>query len=160
VGLRLLVPVAAVIVLAGCGSSSHVDGGGFTSTQRTAAQAALDRLQKTGLPRSVVAISYQTGQAPVTCIVLPTAADDRFQLVIAWKPDRADYASIPQSVLVATIGSSSRDVHYRVTSFGGGPSGAKEPASVAAAVVRASLAKPAEQCQVLENSRLRLVPAR
>jgi hypothetical protein len=118
------------------------------------------RLGRTGVPSSLVAISIQAGQAPTTCIVLPTAVADRFQLVIAWKPDRRGYIGVPQSVLQATIPRSVGGISSHVTSFGGGGSNPlPEPAAVAAAVARASLAKPAERCEVLENGRLRLVEA-
>jgi hypothetical protein len=125
------------------------------------AQDALDLLQETALPRSVVAISYQAGQAPITCIVLPeTGARGRFKLVMAWKPDRPAYIAVPQSVLEATIGGSVKEVRFHVTSFGGGGRNpTPEPARVAATVVRAALAKPAERCEVLENSQLRLAHA-
>jgi hypothetical protein len=148
------------LVLAACGSGPSVDPGGFTADQRDAAQAALDRLGRTGIPSSLVAISIQAGQAPSTCIVLPTAAADRFQLVIAWKPDRGAYKNVAQSVLQATIPRSASGIVSHVTSFGGGGTNPRpEPPAVAAAVVRASLAKPAERCEVLENGHLRLVEA-
>lgn len=157
---RALCLAIVPLVLAACGSGSGVDGGGFTADQRTAAQAALDLLQRTGIPRSVVAISIQAGQAPTTCIVLPTAAPERFTLVLAWKPDRRAYIAVPQSVLEATIGRSVAGIRFHLTSFGGGGSNpAPEPARVAATLVRASLAKPAERCEVLENGHLRLVRA-
>jgi len=60
-------------------------------------------------------------------------------------------------VLVATISqTSAAEDEFTVASFGG--SGKKpEPPAVKAGLIRASLTKPAEQCEVLANSHLRLV---
>jgi hypothetical protein len=150
---------ACALASTACGSKPNVDGGGFTAAERTAAQTALDGLQQTPIPRAVVAISYQTGQAPNTCVVLPNAgARGTFKLVVAWKPTRPDFMAVAQSVLEATIGeTAAKSDQFHITSFGGGGLDPKpEPASIAADVVRAVLAKPAETCEVLENGHLRL----
>ncbi len=150
---------ACSLAATACGSAQSVDKGGFTSGERKAAQTALDLLQQTTIPRSVVAISYQSGQAPTTCIVLPKAgAPGVFDLFVAWKPNRPDFMSVPQSVLLATIGeATSKNDRFQITSFGGGGRHPKpEPVSVEASLVRAELAKPAETCEVLENGHLRL----
>ncbi len=156
--------VLAAVTLAstGCGSTQKVDQGGFTTSQRATAQSALDLLQATPIPRAVVAISYQSGQAPTTCVVLPAAGTTKtFKLYVAWKPNRPDFMSVPQSVLEATIaaGSSKSDT-FQITSFGGGGRHPKpEPPNIEADLVRAVLAKPGETCQVLESGRLRLAPS-
>jgi hypothetical protein len=148
--------ILVACIAAGCGGSKpSVDSGGFTSAQRTSAQTALDRLQGTPVPRVVVGVSQQSGQAPPTCIVLPRAASKgSFQLLVAWKPTGA-FARQPQTVLEATIDErSAKDDRYHVSTFA---SGTSLPATVQAKLVRATLAKPAEQCEVLENGRLQLV---
>ena len=147
---------ACSLAFVACGSKQSVDSGGFTDAQRKAAQAALDQLQKTSIPRRVVAISYQSGQAPTTCTVVPKAGtDDAFDVFLAWKPTRPDYKSVPQSVLEATVGRPpAKSVRFHVSTFGGST---PEPASVQASLVRAMLAKPAEQCEVLENGSLQLI---
>ena len=107
----------------------------------------------------MVAISFQSGQAPTTCVILPKAgAKGIFKLFVAWKPNRPDFMSVPQSVLEATIAeASSKSDQFHITSFGGGGLHPKpEPANVEADLVRAVLAKPAETCEVLENGHLRL----
>jgi hypothetical protein len=148
--------VVCVLVLAACGSKQKVDSGGFTADERTAAQTALDRLGQTAVPRTVVAISYRSGQAPTTCTVLPApAGDGTFELVLAWQGLRPAYRSVPESLLEATIGGPSpKSVQFHVTSFGG-----KIPESprVKASLVRAAVARPAEQCDVLESGHLELV---
>lgn len=150
---------ACALASTACGSKQKVDSGGFTSAARKAAQTALDRLQQTSIPRRVVAISYQSGQAPTTCIILPEAgAEGIFELFVAWKPNRPDFMAVPQSVLEATIDeASSKSDQFHTTTFGGGGLHPKpEPASIEADLVRAVLAKPGETCEVLENGHLRL----
>jgi hypothetical protein len=137
-----------------------VDSGGFTTAERNSAQAALDLLRKTSIPRTVVAISYQSGQAPTTCVVMPeSGTEGAFKLFMAWKPTGDIYKSVPQNVLEATIAeASSKGDRFHVSTFGG-QYNLPEPASVEASLVRAVLAKPAEQCEVLENGHLQLVAA-
>lgn len=142
--------------MAGCGSKQSLDPEGFTTAQRQAAQTALDRLSETSLARTVVAISYRSGQAPNTCTVIPVAGrDGAFRLVLAWQGLKPAYRSVPQSLLEATIGgASSRSVRFHVSSFG---TTTPESASVKASLARAALAKPAAQCEVLQGGELQLV---
>jgi hypothetical protein len=147
-----------VVACAACGSSAqHVDSGGFTDAQRKAAQTALDRLPQTMIPRTVLAISYQAGQAPRICTVLPQPDDpSTFKLYLAWRPTRPGYKSVPQSLLVATISeaSAAKD-HYHVSTFGGQGRG-PIPASIEASLTRVAEASPAEQCEVLDNGHLQI----
>lgn len=140
-----------------------MDKGGFTVSEQKAAQRALDLLQQTPIPRTVVAISFQSGAAPSTCRVVPEAGSKTsFKLVVAWKPNRPDFMSVPQSVLEATIGeTSSKNDAFHISSFGGGSRNPKpEPANVQADVVRAVLANPGETCEVLESGHLRLAQSK
>jgi hypothetical protein len=147
---------ACVLALVACGSKQKVDSGGFTTDQRKAAVAALAQLRQTAIPRTVVAISYRSGQAPNTCAVIPApGASGTFDLVLAWQQLKPDYRSVPQSLLEARIGgASAKTVRFHVTSFGG-----KIPEStrVKASLVRAAVARPAEQCEVLESGQLELI---
>lgn len=157
---QLTVLAACVLASTACGSSTpSVDKGGFTAAERTSAQSALDHLQQTPIPRTIVAISYQTGAAPSTCVVLPNASSrSAFKLVVAWKPNRPDFMSVPQSVLEASmnVASSKKDV-FHISSFGGGGHNPKpEPANIEADVVRANVSSIAERCEVLESGHLRL----
>jgi len=145
-------------VSAACGAAHNDDNGGNTaaSTQK-AAEAALGLLQETGIPRTVVAISFQVGQAPTTCSVLAKpGASGAFELFVEWKTSNpnSDYAALPQSVLEATIHEpSAKDDRFHVSSFA---SGEHESASVVANVVRALLSN-SQQCEALQNGDLRLV---
>ena len=128
------------------------------AAQRKAVSSALNLLQHTKIPRTVVAISFQIGQAPSTCTVIPgPGTQGIFELFVAWKPTNpnADVASAPQSVLEATIDDGSfKNDRFHVSSFG---SGVPEPAGVKASLVRAVLSTLAQRCEVLENGDLRLV---
>ncbi len=159
---RASVVAACALASTACGGKQKVDAGGFTTAEQKAVQTALRILQQTPIPRTVVAISRQSGQAPTICQVLPkTDAGGTFELVVGWKPDHPAYMSVPQSVLEATIGKSVKDDRFHVSSFGGGGHDPiPEPASVEASLVRAVLSKPAEKCEVLENSQLRLASPR
>jgi hypothetical protein len=110
----------------------------------------------------VVATSFQSGQAPTTCVVLPAPGPAGvFKLFVAWKPNRPDFMGVPQSALEATFGTTSAKAdRFQIWRFGGGGRHPKpEPTSVAASLVRAVLAQPSETCQVLENGHLRLAPS-
>jgi hypothetical protein len=148
--------VICALVCVACGSKQSVDSGGFTAAQRTVAQTALDRLQGTAIPTRVVAISLQTRQAPRICSLVPQlGAPGTFKLVVAWKPSGPGTKFVPQSVLEATIGTSVRDDRFQVTTFGGN---VPEPPRLQATLVRAVESKPAEECEILENGHLQLVP--
>jgi hypothetical protein len=151
---------ASVVALAGCGGGSVVDAGGFTAAQRKAAQAALDRLGPTEIPRRVVAISFQDGQAPSVCLVVPVAgADGVFRLLLTWDSSKPAFVTQAKTVLQATIHSASASRNrFRIFSYGG-VGGKPESVSLASAVKRTTLARPAEQCQALANGTLRLAPA-
>ena len=104
-------------------------------------------------------MSFQTGQAPTTCVVLPAPGSSSiFKLFVAWKPNRPDFMSVPQSVLEATINDDVEQErhlsHLVVWRWRKHPK--PEPPSVAASLQRAVLSQPAETCEVLENGQLRL----
>jgi len=155
--------VAALLLgalgLCACGGGRATDSGGFTAAQRSAAQAALDLVQQTAIPRRVVALSFQAGTAPSTCTVLPAATPGTFRLLLAWAPDQPGYLTMPHSVLSATIDeTSAKKDSFDVTTFRTRlGKAAPEPTGVNANFVRAALSKPAEQCDVLENGKLQLV---
>jgi hypothetical protein len=153
---RALVVAACAVAVGGCGRSRDVDAGGFSADQRASAQKALDHLQQSAIPRRVVAISYQSGEAPSTCIVRPeTGADDVFTLLLAWRPSRPAYRKLPRTLIEATIAQHG-PVRFHVSTYS---SGIPEPPAVKAALVRAALAHPSEQCEVLDDGRLRLATA-
>jgi hypothetical protein len=156
-GWRIGILAGCVVALTACGSKPSVDKGGFTSSQRQAAQAALGLLGKTTIPREVLALSFQTGQAPNVCSVLPRASSTAlFDLFMAWNPTRPAYRNMPQSVLQAAIGvSSAKRDSYHVTTFGG-QRGKPEPPEIKATLARVALTRPAEQCEVLEDGRLQI----
>ena len=149
---------ACGLALSACGSKSSVDKGGFTAAQRQSAQTALDLAARTAITRNVLNLSFQTGQAPNGCSVLPqSGSDETFHLFMSWDPTRPAYRSMPHSVLEATISvKSAASDTFHVTSFGG-QGGKPEPPEIKASIARVALTRPAEQCQVLQDGRLQLV---
>ena len=127
--------------------------------ERKSAQEALNRLVVTGIPRTVVAISYQIRHAPTLCSVIRAGNDDGlFKLWVAWQPTGSQYRTASQSVLEATIGGlPAKDVSFRVTSFGGGLP--PEPPGLKADLVRAMLTRPAERCEVFDDGSMQLASA-
>ncbi len=90
------------------------------------------------------------------CSVLPQAGHaGAYTLLVAWLPTNpnSNYASIRESVLQATIGSSAKNDRFHVDSFGGQK---PEPATVQASVARVALSNP-ERCEALASGDLRLV---
>jgi Ca-activated chloride channel homolog len=120
--------------------------------------AALALLDPTAIPRRVVAISYQSGQAPSLCSVLPTATPGLFQLVVAWNPTNPAFATEPKNVLQATIGQqSAANNRFTVTTFGG-PGGKPEPTALKATLARIAVATDSTRCVALQSGDLRAVP--
>lgn len=148
------VTVCSLLVSA-CGSTHNPSSPTAPAGQLVSPQAALSGLAQTGIPRLVVAISYQIDQAPTMCSVLPLVGHaGMFTLLIAWLPTNpnSNFAAIRESVLQATIGPSPDDDHFHVNSFGGQT---PEPASVQASIARVALSNP-QRCQALANGDLRL----
>ncbi len=152
----MLIPFVAA--LAWCGSAVSSSATGPTSDQTAAARAALALLGRTPIPQRVVAISYQAGQAPFLCSVLPTANPGTLQLVVAWNPTNPAFATQAKSVLQATIGArSAAHDRFSVTSYGG-QGGKPEPTALKAMLVRTATATDGARCVALQNGDLRLVP--
>jgi hypothetical protein len=124
---------------------------------RKSAQSALDQLRRTAIPRRVLAISYQTGQVPNTCVVLPASASKgTFKLFIAWDPTNPSFVLVPHTVLEATINeTSAKGDRFQVSSYGG-RYGKPEPPAEKAKLIRAVLSRSAQQCEVLQNGQLQL----
>ena len=152
---------AFLLVACGSGGNNNASTDVLSKAQVEDAQAALVLLQQTGIPRRVVAISYQSGVAPTTCSIVPDPSRSGvFRLYLAWASNVPGYTSTPKTVLEATINrdSPTRDsfgVHTFRTRFG-----KPVPISVQtnASLARAALTKPNAQCTVLDNGALKLVP--
>ncbi len=109
----------------------------------------------------MLTLSFQTGQVPNICsILLHESSQELFDLFMAWDPTRPAYRTMPHSVLQASIDVSSakRDT-FHITSFGG-HLGKPEPPAIKANLARVALTRPAEQCEVLNDGRLRIVTPR
>jgi hypothetical protein len=164
-GIRVIVVrggalVGCALALVGCGSSGGAAPNAsvvsaFSKSQRAAVEQALSHLQRTSIPRTVVATSYQTGEAPTLCNLLPIqGAPGTFRLFIAWNPNGPNGLWAPRSMLEASINrASARDDEVRVWSSG---EATTEPASIKASFIRAALAQPSARCEALQDGALEL----
>lgn len=83
-----------VLALAGCGgSSSHggaapVDRGGFTTADRSLAQTALNTLEGTNIPGTIIQLTATIGLPAVCRVHLESAkaGTPNFDVLLAWKP--------------------------------------------------------------------------
>jgi Ca-activated chloride channel family protein len=156
-GFAPWVLILLVAALAWCGSAASYAATGPTKDEAAAARAALALLTQTPIPRRVVAISYQAGQAPSLCSVLPTASTGTFELVVGWNPTNPAFATQAKSVLQATIGArSAAHDRFSVTSYGG-QGGRPEPTALKALLVRTATATDSARCVALQNGDLRIV---
>ena len=83
---------AAMLALAGCGSSK-TDAGGFTKSDRLDAQRALDTLEYTSIPSAVLQISDES-HVPNSCTVhLQSKSPTTFRVFLTWIPRNTDIAN-------------------------------------------------------------------
>ena len=182
--LCLACAVAAVVALAGCGSS--VDAGGFSSSDRAAAQDALDALQGSNIATQLIDLTATAGLAPAACRVhLQSRKPLAFKVYVFWVP-----FSGPQSYSwldMTVLQDATQDQFHLGTAPAQlpGGSGSPSPGSGATGTVQPdynplstygphqkvidrqvmiahagdAFSKPAAQCQVLMNGDLRLLPA-
>ena len=141
---------ASAVVLSACGGSDPVDSGGMTSGDRAAAQRALDQLQGTAIPRTLLSLSAAASAIPQACQV-HLRGKGLFDVFLFWKP----YAP-PQSFawLTGTIGERAANDRFRV--------GYAPALSSARTLLKANaggtFSKPQARCQILANGSLQLLP--
>jgi hypothetical protein len=84
---RLLIVVAAgVLVLAGCGSNA-VDSGGLTAHDRAAAQSAMDTLQNTNISLQLRAITKWVQRVPEACRIRVVSQNpSTYEVYVFWIP--------------------------------------------------------------------------
>jgi hypothetical protein len=174
--------VAAAAFLAGCGSD--VDSGGLSAGDRNAAQAAMDALQQSNIPRQLVNFTSTAGLAPATCrIRLESRSPHTFRVYIFWIPyvgsqsyiwldmklaedtarDRFHVGTeapvLPSGTLSPdrkTVAPGSLDYDTPLARYG--PRQAERNRRVLMAHGGNVFSKPGAKCQVLQNGYLRLVP--
>jgi hypothetical protein len=180
--LAVVLATAAIVALAGCGSEA-VDSGGLTSSDRKAAQTAMDALQGSNISLQLVAITEQVQSVPAACRVrLVARHPSTFRVYVFWIPW---LGSSPYTWLDMTItkDASQGTFHLgtskpvlpggRLTPNGRsvdpwsldttllshyGPEQAKKNREVLLAKGGNVFSKPGARCQVLMNGGLRLVP--
>ena len=181
---RLLIGLAAgVLVLAGCGSDP-VDPGGLTAGQRETAQRAVDSLQDSNISLQLVNITRWVQSAPAACRVRLVSRDPiAVDVYVFWIPW---LAAAPYVWLNMNLTDDPRTSTYHLGTAqpvlpGGrlkrdgrtvnrasvdttllsryGPDQARKGRQLMMAQGRGVFAKPGARCQVLANGSIRLVPS-
>jgi hypothetical protein len=178
----LLLAAATILIVAACGSGG-ADSGGLTSGDRSAAQAALDRMHGSNISLQLATITRTVQAVPAACRVHLASEDPRrFKIYVFWVPW---LGSEPYTWLHMTIAKNPSDGEFHLgtaTSVlpGGrlsrngqsvdpwsldttilsryGPQQVKRNKEAVMAHAGDAFAKPGANCQVLQNGDLRLVP--
>jgi hypothetical protein len=145
------VVVSALATTAGCGSTADL--GGFTRGDRAAAQSALDTLQQTSIPTTLVVLTNTAGTVPTVCRVhLESVRPRTFALFVFWRPSKRAVGGT-YTWFRATILD-----HVRQDTFHTGyVSRRAGEASVLKSHRGDAFAKPSEPCEILMNGYLRLL---
>lgn len=161
--LGLALPVLAVAVLAGCGGKAR-DSGGMTSSDRGAAQTALDQLRSTAIPTTLVEISNTAGAVPRVCQV-HVHGDGTYDLFVFWRPidPQQAYAWLQGNVTKTWtkdrfhVGYAAADSTPGVGSINGdGPSSRERRLQQRAQ--GDAFTKPFAACELLSDGTVRLLP--
>jgi hypothetical protein len=138
------------VILAGCGAVT--DRGGFTSSQRAAAQNALDTLKNTSVTTIVLHTSAVSGLPSACSVRLLSRKPMTFRLLMGWQGKAPAYGvGVDFSWLILEVGE-------------GGPNEGTwrlhtaQDARAYAAALRDSTTKPYQKCQILSSGRLNVLP--
>ena len=148
--VRLALPMLAVAALAACGGGAR-DSGGMTSGERGSAQNALDQLQRTAIPTTLVQVSNTAGAIPRVCQV-HVRGDGTYDLFVFWRPfdPRQAYAWLQGNVTKTWT----KD-HFHV----GYDSGSGVGRKLQQRTQGDAFTKPHAACQLLTDGMVRLLPA-
>jgi hypothetical protein len=84
-GRLTIVAIGAAAVLAGCGDTT--DSGGLKISDRNAAQIAMNSLQTSNIPTTILNMTSTAGQIPAAChIHMISRNPSRFKVYIFWIP--------------------------------------------------------------------------
>lgn len=179
----ILAAIGGAVSLAGCGSGP-VDSGGLTGGERNTAQAALNALQHSSIPHTLVNMTFASRLPPAACQVhLASGNPTTFEVYIFWVPFiGSSYTWLDMSITkdesrdTFHIGSSvaalpggklgpsgrsilpkTRDFDTPLSAFGAQQTKRNNIALLAHA--GRAFAKPTAKCQILTNGYVRLVPS-
>lgn len=147
------VAAASIVLAAGCGGHSQgLDRGGFTTSERSAAQTGLDTLFRTSITSIVVSNTTSKG-IPACRLHLEQKRPATFRLFIVWNP-RGQFARAATgniyswlSVLLRQEGPNLQTWHLaNIASAAAVTQQFKQAAST-----------PVEPCQILNSGRIRLI---
>jgi len=176
--------VVIAAALAGCGSGA-TDSGVFTRANRQDAQAAMNALQNSNIPFTLITVTRASLSAPATCEVhLESRNPTTFKVYLFWFPyiGPASYAWLSMTIdkdssrdkfhlgttLSALPGGSlspngravlpwTKDFDVPLAQYG--PEQAEKGKQVLMAHAGNVFSKPTAKCQVLTNGYLRLAPS-
>jgi hypothetical protein len=152
--LPALALVSLAGMLAGCGAGT--DRGGFTSSERAAAQTALDTLKNTSVTTIVLHTSAVSGLPSVCSVRLLRTQPITFRLLMGWRGKRpALGVGIDFSWLSMEVGEGGPSENSWRHSFH-----TARDARTYAAAVRDSRTKPYQNCEILSLGALKVLPVR
>jgi len=163
--VRLIAAWSAVLaiagLLAGCGGGASVDKGGFSSSDRVTAQAALDALQKTSISGALLRLAHAADFPPTACFVHLTAQEPaRFELFLYWQPytsyNRYENARSDYIFFDSSIGADLKSDVFHVA-FNQWQTPLID--ALDQNLPKAVSTKPFEKCELLENGYVRLLPS-
>ena len=147
--------VCVSVGLAGCGSSSTVDAGGFSAGDLTAASKALAVLAQTSVWNAAAEVTYTNGNLPKTCSFhIEREKPLTFKLFITWVHDPYNIGAAPNrrdAWLEAVVSPEGLSAGY-LFHLGYAPT-----AKALASHYGDAYAKPAEKCLVEQNGTFALV---
>ncbi len=180
-----LAGIALAVTLAGCGRSNQtVTGSELTAGQRNAAQAALNALQHSSIPQTLLTVTYAARLAPATCRVhLESGSSRMFDVYVFWIPyigpssytwlnmrisedssrDAFHLGTAISALPGGKLAPNGRTIIPRSVDFDAplalyGPQQAKRTKQVLAAHAGDVFSNPGAKCEVLTNGYLRLIP--
>jgi hypothetical protein len=150
--------MTCAVILSACGGNGGVDRGGFTASDRAAAQSALDSLEATSVPTTLVQTTGIAAAAPDVCqIRIQSRKPTTFELFLFWTP-----AKISDPVRGAgdpgyTWFEATLSAHVVEDTFHIGHVEAKLPRTkILRAHADSVFSKPSKPCELLTNGYLRL----
>jgi hypothetical protein len=152
---------ALALSACGGGGGGGTDRNGFTSNDRAAAQAALNSLQPTAVPDTVVQLTATSG-LPAACKVhLVTSNPPRFTLWIDWTPINHQGAMTTRAMswVKAQIGLSGVNGDTLKSGFIQSIGDRQTAYNKLRATAGNAFSNPSEDCQLLANGDLALLPA-
>jgi hypothetical protein len=152
--------LTAAVTLAGCGNA-RPDQEGFTASDRKTAQAALNSLEKTSIPPTLIHVTQTAAVLPSVCQVhLETRNPTRFRLVATWVPPYVK--QLAQTYTWLEVGFSKEGIAADSFHLGNIPGDVPKAQALRAlkSHYKDVFVKPSAECQILMNGYLKLLASK